>query len=1070
MKQILFTGILLPVLLISQTLFSQSDYQYSIDLTKLSNDELTVNLRPPASKQPTVVFSFPKIIPCTYSIADYGQFIKNVKAYDKAGKALPVKKLNVNQWQISNALKLGNISYTVSDVYDTEEKHKIYPMAATNFEEGKNFVFNLPGIIGFFEKQRSLPFVINFVKPVALYASTSLQPVTTSPTTDVFSAQNIDELYDHPIMYSVPDTTTVTVGNCKVLVSVYSPNKKITSKVVAGWMKDLLDAARKYLGGKLPADHYSFLYYFRDSAIKHSSPYMGALEHTTSSFFYMEERPAEMLKRTIVDVSSHEFFHIITPLTIASKEVKQFNFHEPVLSKHLWLYEGSTEYAAHHVQVKYGLKTVPEFLSKLSSKIKRSMNGFYNDSLAFTELSKYADSKYSREYGNVYEKGALIAAALDIYLLHLSNGKYGFSNLTRDLGIRFGKTRYFNDDELFDEIAELTYPEVKDFLQTYVAGPNPIPYEYFFGLAGIQYTPREEKNLATFGSVVLYPLNGVVTIYFESDTSDSELLPHKRNAFRKAIGFVEKDEVYAINNVPITVKDFWLVGPHIRETVEEGQPLTFKVGRLNDKGGRDTLTLSAPAVKVPHIFTHELKLMKNLSPQLQRVQQAWLSVNEPIALNASAHETFTIKGKLTEVKEPQKIVLKYRRGEKNIFDTTRVINGAFSFSGKVQHPVRASLILIPLQPGKVVFTGQELQDREGTQDLFVEQGTITVSGRKNLKDALIQGGKTQREYLQLKKQLKLVQDQQDKVSLKWEQLLRQKTAAAEKKFGSALTTDQMKETTAAALQEMPEGSSSEALRAKIAKVEHDYIRQHPDSYVSFDLVRSYVKTGIDAKTFELLYNSLSRRLLDTKEARRWPVRYLSYRWGAFSLDKLKSTYAYLDNKYKNTSLAAEAGEMANLIRQRISVLEATAAGTSATPIVKNDIHGNPVNWEGYKGKYVLLDFWASWCAPCRASHAHLKELYAKYKDKGFDILSIAYERGDRLDLMEKTWKAAIKKDGLPWTQVLNDIDLKKFDAFEAYGVVGGGLKILLDKDGKIVDRYDGFYAELDKKLKEVFGF
>src|SRR5687767_1656759 len=111
MKQILFTAILLPLLLISQTLFSQSDYQYSIDLTKLTNDELTVDLRPPASKRATVVFSFPKIIPGTYSIADYGQFIKNVQAFDKAGMVLPVKKLNVNQWEIYNALKLGKISY-----------------------------------------------------------------------------------------------------------------------------------------------------------------------------------------------------------------------------------------------------------------------------------------------------------------------------------------------------------------------------------------------------------------------------------------------------------------------------------------------------------------------------------------------------------------------------------------------------------------------------------------------------------------------------------------------------------------------------------------------------------------------------------------------------------------------------------------------------------------------------------------------------------------------------------------------------------------------------------------------
>jgi hypothetical protein len=65
-------------------------------------------------------------------------------------------------------------------------------------------------------------------------------------------------------MYTVPDTASVTVGNCKVLVSVYSPNQQVHAKQVAGWMSQLLDAARRYLGGRLPADNYAFLYYFKD--------------------------------------------------------------------------------------------------------------------------------------------------------------------------------------------------------------------------------------------------------------------------------------------------------------------------------------------------------------------------------------------------------------------------------------------------------------------------------------------------------------------------------------------------------------------------------------------------------------------------------------------------------------------------------------------------------------------------------------------------------------------------------------------------------------------------------------
>jgi predicted metalloprotease with PDZ domain len=246
----------------------------------------------------------------------------------------------------------------------------------------------------------------------------------------------------------------------------------------------------------LPADRYAFLYYFKDPSLKHSFPMglAGALEHNTSSFYYLYETPNSMQKNSIVDISSHEFFHIITPLTIASREVKEFNWSKPVLSRHLWLYEGVTEYASHHVLVKYGLNSIPQFLNKLSGKITSSRTQ-YNDTLAFTELSLLAADKHEPQYGNVYEKGALIGAVLDVYLLHLSNGHYGLRNLTHDLGVRYGRNRYFNDEELFSVIGELTYPEVEAFLGKHVSGTAPIHYDYYFGLAGIKYTPKRTQSV-----------------------------------------------------------------------------------------------------------------------------------------------------------------------------------------------------------------------------------------------------------------------------------------------------------------------------------------------------------------------------------------------------------------------------------------------------------------------------------------------------------------------------------------------------------------------------------------------
>jgi thiol-disulfide isomerase/thioredoxin len=138
---------------------------------------------------------------------------------------------------------------------------------------------------------------------------------------------------------------------------------------------------------------------------------------------------------------------------------------------------------------------------------------------------------------------------------------------------------------------------------------------------------------------------------------------------------------------------------------------------------------------------------------------------------------------------------------------------------------------------------------------------------------------------------------------------------------------------------------------------------------------------------------------------------------------------------------------------------------------KNDMQGKQVDLNALKGHYVLLDFWGSWCRPCRASHPHLKELYAKYKDKGFEIVGIATEHAKTKEECIKLWKNAVTEDGLTWLQVLNNENGEKFDAVKEYNVTAFPTKILLDKDGNIIGRYVGngsggeaFTSRLEKLL------
>jgi predicted metalloprotease with PDZ domain len=446
-------------------------YRYTVDLTKVVNDRIRVELLAPAQTSNEVTFYLPKIVPGTYAIADYGRYVTELTAVDKKGKALPVEKLEDNAWKIKDALRLHKISYWIDDSWDTVVKGpEIFWPAGTNIEEHKNFVLNTSGFFGYFDGEKEFPFEFNVIRDKELYGSTGLIPAQTGvpgnkiklekgkklkdKLVDVYKTTDYDELIDSPLMYSKADTAIIKVANAEVLIGSYSPNGKVTAKQIASSIKEVLMAQKEYLGGSLPVDKYAFIFYFTDKPVTS----YGALEHSYSSLYYMPEMTIEQMNQQLRDFAAHEFFHIVTPLTVHSKEIDDFDFNAPKMSQHLWMYEGVTEYFAGNVQVQYGLITPEQYVGMLQEKMITS-DQFKND-VPFTDISKYTLDTYHDQYYNVYQKGALIGLCLDIKLRGLSDGKYGLRNLMIDLSKKYGKNQAFNDDELFDVITKMTYPEI----------------------------------------------------------------------------------------------------------------------------------------------------------------------------------------------------------------------------------------------------------------------------------------------------------------------------------------------------------------------------------------------------------------------------------------------------------------------------------------------------------------------------------------------------------------------------------------------------------------------------------
>ncbi|RDV15984.1 peptidase M61 [Pontibacter diazotrophicus] len=590
-------------------------YTVRIDLTEVRDDKVPVSLQAPPINQSEIIYIMPKIVPGTYSVSDFGRFVTDLKAYNITGDTLAVTQLDTNRWQISNASDLDRITYWVDDTFDAQRREEVlFEPGGTNIEENQNFLLNPFGFVGYFEGMKQVPYQLNITKPEDFYGSTSLQAVVSTDTSDHYLLPNYMELADSPLMYNRPDTTVLELGDTEVLVSVYSPSGRVTSEPIAANVKSILEAQRSYLGGTLPVDKYAFLIYVPERVGKSGS--YGALEHSYSSVYFLPEMPEEQFSSTIRDVAAHEFFHIVTPLSIHSEEIGNFDFINPQMSKHLWLYEGVTEYFASHVQVYEDLIDLNEYLQKVRENIVTS-RAYYNDTLPFTEMSANVLEEYEDQYGNVYQKGALIGLVLDVRLRELSGGTYGLRNLMLDLAKTYGKENAFKDEELFDKIAALTYPEIREFFSRYVEGAEPLPLDETFRKVGIRYEPTATQQIISYGDFTPgFDEEANKIIIAETDEMD---------AFGQEMGFREGDQLLALNGTEITPLNIREVIGEQLQQVQPGERITITVGRENSSGKIRKKKLRGRAISRERQSLHVLEPDPTATPEQKALRAAWLN-------------------------------------------------------------------------------------------------------------------------------------------------------------------------------------------------------------------------------------------------------------------------------------------------------------------------------------------------------------------------------------------------------------------------------------------------------------
>ncbi len=379
------------------------------------------------------------------------------------------------------------------------------------------------------------------------------------------------------------------------------------------------------------------------------------------------------------------------------------------------------------------------------------------------------------------------------------------------------------------------------------------------------------------------------------------------------------------------------------------------------------------------------------------MKRVLLTICVCVAAFASSAQAFTVRGKIEGIDQPVEVTLTY--GNESCTKTFN--DGEFEFKG-VHFPVEASIRVVPHHPTlKLTDTAywewaKTRMHLAGVRNFFLE-GDVTIEGRK-IDEAVVSGG-NQAIYEAFRAKERKIRMSLDS--------LRGKGRNGDNASGED------DDDAASPARKGPSAAANKLIK-QLNELRVEFVEKHPDSYFSLELTEEQSNT--DVGSFRRMLALLSKRMRSTE-------------------------------RYSALKVMSDGYSMKKI-------------GHPATGFTLQTAEGKSVSLSSYRGKYVLVDFWASWCGPCREENPNVVRAYNQFKDKNFEVLSIS------VDANRAAWVNAVKEDGLPWTQVL---DLKgKNSTALAYAVTGIPDNVLIDPQGKIVAtglRGAGLQAALSKFLK-----
>jgi len=194
-------------------------------------------------------------------------------------------------------------------------------------------------------------------------------------------------------------------------------------------------------------------------------------------------------------------------------------------------------------------------------------------------------------------------------------------------------------------------------------------------------------------------------------------------------------------------------------------------------------------------------------------------------------------------------------------------------------------------------------------------------------------------------------------------------------------------------------------------------------------------------------------------AARYPNSYVSLSL-LYDVSKINAYIIRTEAVFRELPERLKQTQEGKVITDRIQKKKQVLPGMKTVDFSLPDNHNNMVTLSSFKGRYVLLDFWASWCGPCREEHPNLKQLYERYKNKNFVVVSVS------IDTDKQKWLRAIEKDGLPWSQ-LSDLKGNQGEVYLAYGITSIPANFLINPDGEVIAK-DLKGEALKNELARIF--